>query len=78
MLRNLHEAGLWNGLQQPVSDLSRAFSETAVAGTVLPGLVGYRDVLVLGELVVWALVLGLSLWFVLRPPAVAATLAARP
>lgn len=78
VLRNLHEAGIWNGLQQPVWDLSRAFSETAVAGTVLRGLFGYRDVLVLGELVVWALVLGVSLWFFLRPPAAPATPAARP
>lgn len=68
VLRNLHEAGVWNGLQQPVWDLSRTFPETEVAGTILRGLFGYRDVLVFGELLVWALVLGISLWFFLRPP----------
>ncbi|WP_299132325.1 iron uptake transporter permease EfeU [uncultured Amaricoccus sp.] len=67
VLRNLHEAGIWNHLQQPVWDLSRALPLSSVTGTVLSGLFGYHDTPVLGEVLVWALVAGVSLWFFLRP-----------
>lgn len=54
-LRSLHEAGLWNHLQQPVWDLTRSLPVSSVLGTVLSGLFGYHDAPVLGEVLVWAL-----------------------
>ncbi|HET9069582.1 MAG TPA: iron uptake transporter permease EfeU [Amaricoccus sp.] len=67
VLRALHEAGIWNHLQQPVWDLTRTLPVSSVLGTVLSGLFGYHDAPVLGEVLVWALVLGVSLFFFLRP-----------
>ena len=67
VLRNLHEAGVWNHLQQPVWDLSHALPVSSLTGTVLSGLFGYHDTPVLGEVLIWALVAGASLWFFLRP-----------
>jgi len=67
VLRSLHEAGIWNHLQQPVWDLTRTLPVSSVLGTVLSGLFGYHDAPVLGEVLVWALVLGVSLFFFLRP-----------
>ncbi len=67
VLRNLHEAGIWNHLQQPVWDLSHALPVSSVTGTVLSGLFGYHDTPVLGEVLIWALVAGVALWFFLRP-----------
>ncbi len=67
VLRNLHEAGIWNHLQQPVWDMTRALPVGSLAGTVLSGLFGYHDAPVLGEVLVWALVLALTLFFFLRP-----------
>jgi high-affinity iron transporter len=72
VLRSLHEAGLWNHLQQPVWDLTRTLPVTSVPGTILSGLFGYHDAPVLGEVLVWAGVLGTSLWFFLRPAPVPA------
>ena len=67
VLRSLHEAGVWNHLQQPVWDLTQALPIGSLLGTVLSGLFGYHDAPVLGEVLVWALVLAGSLWFFLRP-----------
>lgn len=67
VLRKLHEAGLWNHLQQPVWDTSGSLPLTSVAGTVLNALFGYQEAPVLGEVIVWAVVLILSLYFFLRP-----------
>ena len=67
VLRSLHEAGIWNHLQQPMWDLTRSLPVSSVLGTVLSGLFGYHDAPVLGEVLVWAFVLGLSLWLFLRP-----------
>ncbi|MFT4151604.1 MAG: FTR1 family protein [Paracoccaceae bacterium] len=67
ILRNLHEAGLWNWLQQPVWDLSRSLPVQSLLGTVLSGLFGYHDAPVLGEVLVWAAVLVVTLWAFLRP-----------
>ena len=73
VLRSLHEAGIWNHLQQPVWDLTRTLPVSSVLGTVLSGLFGYHDAPVLGEVIVWALVLGVSLFFFLRPQPAAQT-----
>ena len=58
---------MWNHLQQPVWDLTQALPVGSLLGTVLSGLFGYHDAPVLGEVLVWALVLAGSLWFFLRP-----------
>ena len=70
VLRSLHEAGVWNLLQQPVWDLTRSLPVTSVAGTILSGLFGYHDAPVLGEVLVWALTLGMTLWLFLQPASV--------
>ncbi len=69
VLRNLHEAGLWNHLQQPVWDTTRALPVSSVPGTLLSGLFGYHDTPAVGEVLVWALVLAVTLWLFLRPHA---------
>ena len=52
-LRAFHEAGLWNGLQDPAFDLSAALPNDSVAGTLLSGLFGYNDTPTVGEAVVY-------------------------
>ncbi len=67
ILRKLHDAGLWNVLQEPVWDLTRSLPVTSVTGTVLTAMFGYQDMAVLGEVLAWAVVLSVTLWFFLRP-----------
>lgn len=67
VLRNLHEAGIWNHLQQPVWDMTERLPVGSLVGTVLSGLFGYHDAPVLGEVLIWAIVLGGGLYFFLRP-----------
>jgi high-affinity iron transporter len=52
-LRALHEAGLWNGMQEVVVDLSSILPADGVIGTVLAGLLGYTDTPTAGELVLY-------------------------
>lgn len=68
-LKALHEAGLWNSLQQPVYDLSRSLPESSPLGTVLSGLLGYREAPSLGEFIAWAGFLAVTLTLFLRPSA---------
>jgi len=77
-LKALHEAGIWNLLQTQVYDLSAVLPETSPLGTVLAGLLGYRDAPTLGEVAVYLVFLALALFFFLRPhqPAAAAGAAA--
>lgn len=42
-VKAFHEAGLWNGLQTVVFDLSRALPADSLLGSVLGGLFGYID-----------------------------------
>ena len=67
VLRNLHEAGLWNLLQTRVFDLSGTLPVSGVAGTVLSGLLGYHEAPTLGEVAVWAAFLAVTLTLFLRP-----------
>ena len=71
-LRSLHEAGVWNHLQQPVYDLTRTLPVSSVPGTILSGLLGYHDRPTLGEALAWLAVAGGGLWLFLRPVAAAA------
>jgi high-affinity iron transporter len=75
-VRALHEAGLWNGLQQVVFDLSGVLSSDGPLGTVLAGLFGYQDMPTLGEVLAYLLFLLVTvpLFFggtVVRPAAAA-------
>jgi high-affinity iron transporter len=77
VLRNLHEAGLWNGLQAVVFDLSDVLPVSGLAGTVLSGVLGYHDSPTLGEALVWAGYLAITLFFFLRPQSQPRPVAAR-
>lgn len=66
-LRSLHEAGLWNHLQQPLYDLTRTLPVSSVPGTILSGLLGYHDRPAVGEALAWLAVAGGGLWLFLRP-----------
>lgn len=52
-VRSLHEAGLWNGLQTVVFDLSAVLPVDSVLGMVLAGLLGYHDTPSLGEVLAY-------------------------
>ena len=60
-LRAFHEAGLWNGLQDPAFDLSAVLPNDSVAGTLLTGLLGYNDTPTVGEVVVYLAYLAVTL-----------------
>ena len=64
-LRAFHEAGLWNGLQERIFDLSSVLPADGVLGTLLTGLLGYQEAPTLGEVTVYFLYLvpALTLFF---------------
>lgn len=67
-LKSFHEAGIWNGLQTIVFDLSDTFmSMHTVLGSVLTGLLGYNDHPTVGELVVYFAYLIPALIFFFKP-----------
>lgn len=73
VLRKFHEAGIWNGLQTVVIDLSETLPMDGPLGAILSGLLGYQAVPVLGELIVYVAFLAVSLFLFFRPaPSVAA------
>lgn len=67
VLRKLHEAGVWNHLQQVVFDASGTLPIDSPVGAVLSGLLGYQATPVLGEVLVYLAFLVCSLFFFLRP-----------
>jgi len=71
-LRALHEAGLWNRLQQVPFDLSHSLPMDSVLGTILSGLLGYVDQPSLGEVAVYLLFLLVTLPVFLAKPRAAA------
>jgi len=68
-LRKFHEAGIWNGLQQVVVDLSEVLPMDGPLGAVLSGLFGYQAAPVLGEVIVYVAFLAITLFLFFRPPA---------
>jgi high-affinity iron transporter len=66
IFRALHEAGLWNHLQTVVVDLSSVLAVDSLLGTLLSGLLGYRDDPRVGELLAYASYLCVALFFFLR------------
>jgi high-affinity iron transporter len=68
-LRALHEAGLWNGLQQVAFDLSAVLPVDGAPGAVLAGLFGYADRPSLGEAMLYLAFLAVTLpLFLAGPP----------
>lgn len=72
VLRNLHEAGLWNHLQSTVYDLSAVLPVSSLAGTILSGIFNYQDAPTLGEVIVYVAFLTVMLFLFLKPEAGAA------
>ena len=60
-LRALHEAGLWNGLQETAFDLSHVLPIDGPVGSVLAGIFGYQDTPAVGEVAVYLLFLLITL-----------------
>lgn len=65
--RGLHEAGLWNGLQQTPFDFSGVLSPTSVAGAILSGMFNYEAAPTVGEMIVYVGFLAVTLTLFLRP-----------
>lgn len=70
-LRALHEAGLWNGLQEVAFDMSRLLPADGPLGSVLAGILGYQDMPTVGEVIVYVgfLLPALAIFFLGAPPA---------
>jgi len=66
-LRSLHEAGLWNGLQQIVADWSAVLPKDDPLGAVLSGMFGYNDMPTLGEALIYFAYLIPALIYFLMP-----------
>lgn len=63
-LRALHEAGIWNTLQDIVFDSSKYLHEDSPLGVLLGGFFGYTDHPTQGEALVWLLYLiPVMTWF---------------
>lgn len=52
-VRSLHEAGLWNHLQQVVYDLGTVLPADSALGAVLSGFFGYQERAALGEVIAY-------------------------
>lgn len=52
-VRSLHEAGLWNHLQQSVYDLSTTLPADGAVGAILSGFFGYQERAALGEVIAY-------------------------
>jgi len=52
-VRSLHEAGLWNHLQQSVYDLGTVLPADSALGAVLSGFFGYQERAALGEVIAY-------------------------
>jgi high-affinity iron transporter len=71
-LRNLHEAGLWNGLQERAYDLSGILPVSTPIGALLSGLFSYQESPAVGEVLIYVAFLAVSVFLFLRPHAQAA------
>jgi high-affinity iron transporter len=63
----LHEAGLWNGLQQPAYDMTGILPISSVLGTIMSGVFSYQENPTVGEVIVYLGFLALVLYLYLRP-----------
>ncbi|MFJ4115469.1 iron uptake transporter permease EfeU [Pseudomonas psychrophila] len=69
----LHEAGLWNHLQDVVFDISTQLPMDGPLGSVLAGMFGYQDAPTVSVLGAYVIYLAVTLGMFLRPPAPAKT-----
>ena len=76
VLRNLHEAGLWNLLQSRAFDLSDVLPLSSVPGAVLAGVLNYHEAPAVGEVIVYVAFLAATLFLFLRADAQAAAVPA--
>lgn len=67
VVKSLHEAGLWNLLQDRVYDMSDVLPASSVLGAVLSGLFNYQETPTLGEVAVYVLFLAVTVLLFLRP-----------
>ena len=67
VLRNLHEAGVWNLLQSHVYDLSEVLPVSSLFGAILSGVFNYHEAPALGEVIVYLVYLVTTLVLFLRP-----------
>jgi high-affinity iron transporter len=67
VLGNLHEAGLWNGLQKLAYDLSAILPESSPLGTVLSGIFNYQEAPTVGQAIAYIGFLAVTLFLFLRP-----------
>ncbi|HAC68730.1 MAG TPA: iron transporter, partial [Pseudomonas sp.] len=68
-IKALHEAGLWNALQQVVFDWSHLLPADGPIGTVLSGMFGYQDTPTVSTLGAYLLFLAVTLPLFFRTPA---------
>ncbi|MCQ8783708.1 iron uptake transporter permease EfeU [Mangrovibrevibacter kandeliae] len=66
-IRSLHEAGLWNGLQERAYDLSAVLPASGPLGSLLSGIFNYQDAPAVGEAIAYVLFLLVALVLFLRP-----------
>lgn len=77
-VKALHEAGIWNHLQQTAFDVSGILPADSPLGTVFAGIFGYLDRPAVGEFGAYLIFLVVSLvWFLMPPPAETRPVAAR-
>lgn len=62
-LKSLHEAGLWNYLQDHAYNLSTVLPNGSVLGVLLGALFGYQDSPAVGEVLIWLAYIVPTLWW---------------
>lgn len=67
-LGNLHEAGIWNALQTRAYDLSGPLPVSSPLGTLLSGIFNYQDAPSIGQVILYAGFLAVTLILFLKPP----------
>lgn len=68
-LRSLHEAGLWNLLQERAYDLAGVLPVSSPLGAVLSGLFNYQEAPAVGEVIAYVVFLAVTILLFLRPSA---------
>ncbi len=67
VLGNLHEAGLWNVLQEHAYDFSAVLPESSLIGVILGGIFNYQEAPTVGQAIVYVAFLAVTFFFFLRP-----------
>lgn len=66
-LKNLHEAGLWNHLQEQAFDLSTVLPVSGLLGTILSGVFSYEEAPTVGQAILYLGFLAVTLTVFLWP-----------